>query len=407
LQAPGLWDKPLSARAELRSRNTTLAINGLSGQVAQSSFNGYAAVDFAATKPLVKADIDFDQLHLLPQSDHGSKPRRAALNAPWSDREYNLDGLNYVDAELRVSASDFALGSFRMSPVAVEASINNGVLQAKFVNTKLYDGALNGALSVDASSPVPADTMQVRLDAVDALALLSDVADFDSLEGKMQADIDVNATGNSQRAAISTLGGNVAVQLSNGAVRGIDVAKLMHNLTSTILNGWQQDASDKTPLTDLDATFRLADGVATTDDFTLAGPVVRMTGAGSVDLGAKTLQLKVDPRILTGAQTASDPAQATGLGVPVRIEGSWGYPRIYPDVAGILNDPNGIYSQLKAAGKGLFGNLGLSGNSSTNSNSDTNSNDSTSGTLHGLLQGLGNMLNGPANNRRGLSGGDQ
>jgi AsmA protein len=395
MQAPGLWNNPLDAKAELRSRGSSLAINALSGQIGKTSFNGYATVDFAAIKPVVKADIDFNQLHLLPLADSGNVPRRSALNEPWSDQKYDFDGLNFVDADVQVSASDFSVGSFRMAPIAVETNIANGVLQAKFVNTKLYGGGAAGGISLDASGSAPTQAINVRLDDVDALSLFSDVAQFDSLEGTMQATINVNATGASERAAISTLAGTVTIALSNGAVRGIDVAKLMHNLTNTILNGWQEDASDKTPLTDFNATFQLANGVATTDDLMLSGPVARMTGAGSIDLAAKTLQLKVDPRLVAGHQNSSDSDQATGLGVPVRIEGSWGYPRIYPDVAGILNDPNGIYSQLKAAGKGLFGDSSQSGNNGN------------SGTFNNLLQGLGKMLNAPASNRRGVSGSDQ
>jgi AsmA protein len=394
LQAPGLWDNALSAKAELRSRSSSLAINALSGQIGQSNFNGYATLDFSAVKPLIKGDIDFDKLHLLPQTASGPAPGRSALNEPWSDQEYNFDGLNFVDADVHVSASDFSVGSFRMAPAAIEATVNTGVLQAKFVNTKLYGGDADGSVSLDASGAVAAHAMHVKLDAVDALSLFSDVAQFDSLEGTLQASIDVTATGPSERAAISSLGGTVAIALSNGAVRGIDVSKLMHNLTSTILDGWQQDASDKTPLTDLSVSFNLANGVATTDDLTLSGPVARMTGAGTIDLGAKTLQFKVDPRLVTASQGAGS-SDSNGLGVPVRIEGSWAYPRIYPDVAGILSDPNGIYSQLKAAGKGLFGDSSHSGNTGN------------AAPLNNLLQGLGKMLNSPTGNRRGISGSDQ
>ena len=48
-------------------------------------------------------------------------------------------------------------------------------------------------------------------------------------------------------------------------------------------------------------------------------------------------------------------ADPLGFGVPVNIEGSWDDPRIYPDVAGILSDPDGAYSKLHALGQGLFG----------------------------------------------------
>jgi AsmA protein len=220
-----------------------------------------------------------------------------------------------------------------------------------------------GTVSLDASGPVPAHAMHVHIADVNALPLLSDVADFESLEGTLRANIDVNASGASQKAAISSLAGTVDFQLTNGAVRGIDVGKLMHNLTNTILDGWQQDPGDKTPLSDLSTGFSLANGVATTTNLALSGPIARVTGTGSIDIAAKTLQLKVDPRLIVGRQDTNGSGAGAGLGVPVVIQGNWSEPRIYPDVGGILSDPAGAFDRLKAAGKGLFGQSGDTGQS--------------------------------------------
>ena len=37
------------------------------------------------------------------------------------------------------------------------------------------------------------------------------------------------------------------------------------------------------------------------------------------------------------------------------IEGPWGAPRIYPEMQGMLDNPEAAYAQLKQMGKGLFG----------------------------------------------------
>jgi AsmA protein len=379
LQAPGMFAQSLSARAELRSRKNALAINALSGRFGQSSFNGWAVIDLAAGKPFVKGELDFDrlQIQLMPDRDH---PGRSAVNAPWSDREYHFDGLNFADADLNVSAAELDLGSLHCAPAGVVATINAGVLQTNLVHTELYGGEASGTVSVDATSPIPAHTMHVRLQGVNALPLLSDLADFASLEGIMQASIDMNATGASQQGAISSLNGTVDFQLSGGAVRGIDLSKLMHDLSGRILNGWQQNASDQTRLAELKVSFRLANGIANTDNLELSGPIVRVKGAGSVDLPAKTLNLKIDPRLGAGGQGWDSSTRTTGFGVPIIIQGSWTEPRIYPDVAGIHDDPAGVYNQLNTVGKGL---LGESSQSHDNSRLDT------------FFKGAGKMLNTP------------
>ena len=403
LQAPGLLQQPVLLSAELRARNSVLAVNSFSGRSGETSFNGFATVDFGAAKPVVKADLDFNRLQVLPPAaDHGTAQHQTALSEPWSDHQYDFDALNFFDAQIRLSASDLAIASFHVAPVGLNAALNGGVLTGNIVNSSLYGGTATGTLLLDASGTAPAHTMNVRLAGVKALPLLTDVASFDSLEGAMDTNINVHASGASQQAAISKLTGVIDVHLSNGAVRGIDLAKMMHNLTNTILNGWQYHSEDRTPLTDLSAHFDLANGVATTNNLALIGPVVRMTGAGSINISAKTLQLKVDPRLLIGQQDTSDsgsignPKQGTGLGVPVMIQGSWSEPRIYPDVAGILNDPRGVFEQLKSAGKGLFGDAGQFGNSG--SSGSFGSGGQKGGVFDDLLGGIGNILKDPGNN---------
>jgi len=290
--------------------------------------------------------------------------------------------LNFFDADARVSVSDLTISSFRLAPT-LQVSLNKGVMKATLANTTLYAGTAEGTLSLDASGPVLAHAMHLRLAGVNALPLLSDVADFESLEGTMQANIDVNASGASQQAAFASLAGTVDFQLANGAVRGIDVGKLMHNLTSTILDGWQQNPNDKTPLSDLSGHFSLAKGIATTTDLELSGPIARVTGTGSIDIAAKTVQLKVDPRLIVGQQDTSGSSGTTGLGVPVLIQGNWSEPRIYPDVAGILNDPADAFNRLKAAGKGLFGNGHQSGDTGPSGNANQSGGNNTLDSLIG------------------------
>ena len=249
---------------------------------------------------------------------------------------------------------------------------------------------MDGTAVLDASGVLPAHALSLRLAGVNALPFLTDTASFDSLEGAMQADINVLATGSSEQAAMYSLGGTVDVHLSNGGVRGIDVAKITHNIASTVLDGWQWNASDRTPLTDLTAHFVLTNGVAATDDLTLSGPVVQMTGAGTIDISTKTLQMKVNPRLVDGGQDVASAAssagagQGGGFGVPVTIQGGWSDPRLVPDVSGILNDPGAALNQL---GKSFFGDARQPSNNGAESYGGNH-------TFDNILDNIGSMLKG-------------
>ena len=87
----------------------------------------------------------------------------------------------------------------------------------------------------------------------------------------------------------------------------------------------------------------------------MVGPLVRMTGAGTIDLGAKTLAFRVEPKLVMTTEGQGRAADPVGFGIPVVIDGPWAEPRIYPDIAGILDNPDAAYARLKEIGKGLFG----------------------------------------------------
>ena len=97
-----------------------------------------------------------------------------------------------------------------------------------------------------------------------------------------------------------------------------------------------------------------------------------------------------------GQGRAADPV---GLGIPVVIDGPWAEPRIYPDMAGILDNPDAAYAKLKEMGKGLFGAGGgglgglLGGLGGSPGSGSPGGNSGSSDPLGGKLgETLGNLL---------------
>src|SRR5262245_65313676 len=80
-----------------------------------------------------------------------------------------------------------------------------------------------------------------------------------------------------------------------------------------------------------------------------------MTGAGTIDLGTKQIGFRVEPKLVMTTEGQGRAGDPVGLGIPVMIEGPWGEPRIYPEMQGILDNPEAAYGKLKEMGKGLFG----------------------------------------------------
>jgi AsmA protein len=386
-------------------------INGLSGALGDGAFNGWASVDIAS-KPLVKLDLDFQRLD-IPMA----KSADGAASQPWSNAPINVSGLNYVDAQMRVSATEAHIGEARFAPLAFDAKLAGGVLKAGTANLGAYDGQVSGEVILDATSGAPSFAMHSDLVGVRALPLLKGLADFDRLDGKLQAKIAVRSLGGSQRALMSNMQGTVFANFQDGAIRGINIAQMIRSLTTGTLFGWQENETLSTDLSQLSASFRIDKGQAVTTDLNLIGPLVRVTGAGTIDLGTKLMGFRVEPKLVMTTEGQGRTTDPVGFGIPVMIDGSWSQPRIYPDMAGMLDNPDAAYAKLREMGKGLFGpngaglgnilgSLGLSGNAPSAGNApapgDGNAQaqqPAQNGLLGGALgEAIGNLI------QQGMSG---
>jgi AsmA protein len=350
LELPGLIKAPMKLAASLRAADQ-IAIDSVRGTLGSERFNGSVTIDTAGARPYVNAGFNFDRLDL------GAVEARAgtsARNEPWSDRPIDLTFLRVFDAAMKVSAGELAVQHIRMAPADIEANLAGGLLSVLLSRAELYGGPVEGKLVVDAVG-TPRHAVSFHFAKVNGHQFLADAIGFDHLEGRFQARFDLDATGASPRAIVSSLGGTADLLLEDGAIRDVDVPAMVRALTSQTLHGWQEKGTAKTELTSLAARFRLANGQATTDDVRLAGPLVRMTGKGNADLVAQTLDFRVDPKLVLSLQGQGGTGDPAGLGVPVVIRGAFSDPEIYPDIAGILENPGAAFDQLRRMGGGLFG----------------------------------------------------
>jgi AsmA protein len=240
---------PLTAKAEVRFNGPVVMFNSVSGALGDGSFTGWASVDLAS-KPLVKVDLDFQKLDLSgPKSTASS----SSPTQGWSDAPINLTGLNYVDAQVRISAGQLVLADAQFAPAAIDASLAAGVLKSSFSNLGAYGGQASGEVIVDASSGNPTYAMHGDIVGVRALPLLTSLADFDKIDGKMQAKFAAQSAGASQHAIMSNMSGTAFVVFQDGAIRGVNVAQMIRSLTASTLNGWQEQEQQATDLTQLSA----------------------------------------------------------------------------------------------------------------------------------------------------------
>lgn len=384
IDAPGMLPQPLTGNSEVKVAGTNISINSLTGTFGTAQFSGYAAIE-ASAKPLVKVNLDFKQLDL---------ERPAALDKPsapaqgWSDEPIKLDGLNYVDMDFQISTAVLNVGTLQLAPAKLEGALASGILKMTVSQVGLYKGLAGIGLAVDASVASPVMAVRAELADVRALPLFTAAADFTRLDGRMWAQFDIRTSGNSQREMVANLSGTTNFDFRDGQIRGINVAQMIRNLTASTLSGWQEDEVQATDLSELHASFRIEKGKAETSDLRVAGPLVRITGAGTADLPTKSVSFRLEPKLVMTIQgQGSSVTDPVGLGVPVIMEGPWTAPRIYPDMAGILENPDAAFGKLRELGQGLFGPNFLGGNQGSQPGQPAQG-----GTGNKLIEGIGSLI---------------
>jgi AsmA protein len=316
-----------------------LNIDGLQAQ-------GDLGLDLAG-RPLVSANLGFDTIdvnrYLAPKDE-------AAGSGGWSAAPIALAGLAVIDARLKLAANKLIFRDLTTGKIAIDATLKNGRLDAALNQIALYRGAARGRLVLDGAGKVPSIQMTFDARGFDGLRLLSDYAGLERFEGTAGASLNLSARGRSQQELVSTLKGTGAFSFANGAVRGIDIEAMVKSVGTNILTGWRRGPDAKTPFDALRASFTVSNGIAATNDISFASPVLSLSGRGTIDLPRQALNLKVSPTLALAAAQGLDLA---GLAVPIIVKGPWANPKIYPDISGILEDPQAAYDTLrKLVGEG-------------------------------------------------------
>src|SRR6201981_1502315 len=149
IDAPELLHAPLAAKADIRLAGSLIRFNGVSGTFGDGSFSGWASVE-ASSKPPVETHLDFQRFDIpLAKS-----PPDATAQA-WSNAPLDLTGLNYIDAQVRISAAEVTLGQAQFAPAAIDATLAGGVLKTAIANLGAYGGQASGEMIVDAAAPSP------------------------------------------------------------------------------------------------------------------------------------------------------------------------------------------------------------------------------------------------------------
>ena len=345
-----------SGQLDLGSNKSTL--KNMTLRMGQT--NGSGNITYVAgTIPAISGSLAFDKLDATPfmgdgQQRAGTQNRQAA-NQPatppgWDKSPIDFSGLNSIKADLAFSAKSLVARDIVMGPVQLAVKIDNGQLSTALNQISLYQGKGNGRITVDARTKPAKLAAQFALSGMNMRPFLTDTIGMRNLSGKGGVTLDLTAQGASQAAIIRQLNGTSKLEMRDGQINGINIPRMLRSLRGNILDGWASADAQSTDFSALTASFTFKNGIASNNDLNMLSPLLRLSGAGTINLPQMTINYKATPKLIAKLKGQGGPVDADGIPIPIIIEGKLSQPRIYPDIPGILENPQAILKSLEQMG---------------------------------------------------------
>ncbi len=328
----------------VKANGQKLSLNGLNVKVDDSQIKGAFSVS-EFSKPVYRFDLDIDQLNLDKYiSKETNKVAESGAKKSSEDAILDFSALKALNANGSIRIGKLNYGKTKASKVRIDLKADGGVATLSPFSANLYNGSMNGLLKVDTRS-TPNIAFKQNMNSISIGPLLSDTINNDMLSGTGSVNVDITMQGNKISSLKKALAGKAALNLADGAIKGIDIAGNVRDLKNKVnilksKDTIDADADKKTDFSELTATFDIKNGVAHNEDLAMKAPILRLAkgnSRGDIDIANETINYIAKPTIVKSlkGQGGEDLNQLSGIAIPIKISGTFDKPKYGMDYSAL------------------------------------------------------------------------
>jgi uncharacterized protein involved in outer membrane biogenesis len=331
--------KASNIRIDLKADGQKLSLNPLAAKVDDSQVNANIGIS-RFSDPIYNFNVNIDKLDADRYITKSDKP--AAKSS--GDTPIDLSALKKLNASGEAKIGWLKLANVKTENVNIGLKAADGVATISPFAANLYQGSMSGILKVDARS-TPSIAFKQDMKGIAIGPLLVDAINNNMLDGKGSLSVDVTASGNTVSALKKALNGKAAINLADGAIKGVDIAGTIRDLKSkaNLFSGKSSigaDQAKKTDFSELTASFDIKNGVAHNEDLAMKAPILRLAkgdSRGDIDIGNETINYLAKPSVVKSlkGQGGADLDSLAGFTIPVKITGTFSSPKYGMDFASI------------------------------------------------------------------------
>ena len=291
----------------------------LSGGLLQSQLRAKLGVN-NFTQPTIHFDADVDQFDADP---YLPKKSADASKAAQAEQPLDMSALRTLNLDGRLSIGALKVANVKVDQLRLDVQAHQGIVNIGPLSAKLYQGSTSGSISVNAQA-TPSIAIKQSLTGIDIAALGKDAANFDTLEGKGNVSVNLTMQGNKVSEMKRALNGTATLNLADGAIKGINIAKTIRDAKAMLGAKSQTESANKNEKTDfseLKASFKISNGVAHNDDLFMKSPLLRLSGAGDINIATDSIDYLTKATLAKTLEGQGGADTVGGVTVPVRVSG--------------------------------------------------------------------------------------
>ncbi|MCK2183852.1 AsmA family protein [Halomonas getboli] len=314
-----------------------VTLDGLNLSLDGSTFNGRLGGRFDGAR--LEADLQGDRLVMddyLPSTEPSAETaggpslpgvgRAIAQNG--QEPLLPADWLAALSLDAKLSLGELILMGQTFSDVSLTLVGDDGRQRLVNFESGLHEGRLLANGELDARETPLRWQLSPRIENLRLGSLLASLGEEPApIEGRLNAEGELTTRGNSVPELKRALNGQLDTQLAEGRLPGVNVSQQLCTTAARLEgNSTSREWAPDTRLQRAEASFRIRDGVAESDDLSVAIPGVGLGGNGSFDLTSERFDLRANARFTGEDVDAACEVNPRLVDVPfpVRCEGQLG-----------------------------------------------------------------------------------
>ncbi|NVK74763.1 MAG: AsmA family protein, partial [Oceanospirillaceae bacterium] len=238
-----------------------------------------------------------------------------------------IDLIRSLNGHVGVVFENLTAKKLKIDKIELDSTQSNGLVNFSPIRASLYKGTVSSKASLDVRGITPVFNISPAIDGVQIQPLLVDFMDLDKVAGATYLNGELSAKGNSVDNLMSSLQGDLLIEIKKGALVGM-------NLTKTVCEGIAAVNKDKlnskqfgpdTPFETMRFPAYIVNGQVSTPGLKINSAGIQLTGDGVVSLPGSSLDYQANVAISGSSldQACRVNEKVTQLAFPIVCKGKF------------------------------------------------------------------------------------